>query len=217
MIIQDKRTSISIPKEYMSYYNSATQNRNAYPPYEWDYATTTFTQYESTHYDSTEGEKEPVYDKYGLYHGVGQHLTGNYTYVVDAACERYGGTALERVGGFYGWRTVTTTDSTTGVTTEKYARVLLNGFSGILQTFVVQNPLLVMTTDYPSLTYLKFDFPNTGSYSGTLVSYITAGTSKTTKTWNIYVDHVALKDAIAAKADQYTIINLYHLDGTEWS
>jgi len=43
------------------------------------------------------------------------------------------------------------------------------------------------------------------------------GVSKVTITYNVFTDNEYVKTKIAAKADSYTIFNMYHLDGSSWS
>ena len=43
------------------------------------------------------------------------------------------------------------------------------------------------------------------------------GVSKVTITYNVFTDNEYVKTKIAAKANSYTIFNMYHLDGSSWS
>lgn len=43
------------------------------------------------------------------------------------------------------------------------------------------------------------------------------GVAKVTITYNVFTDNEYVKTKIAAKADSYTIFNMYHLDGSSWS
>lgn len=45
---------------------------------------------------------------------------------------------------------------------------------------------------------------------------LNVGSSKATRSYNIYTDNTVIKDAALAKVDTYTIVNVYHLDGSEW-
>ena len=45
---------------------------------------------------------------------------------------------------------------------------------------------------------------------------IGTGDSKSTLTYNIYTDNTIIKDGVLSKADQYTIVNVKHLDGSDW-
>ena len=53
-----------------------------------------------------------------------------------------------------------------------------------------------------------------GDYSVTIL--ILKGDSKNTRTYNIYTDNQTVYNQMSAFADEYTIVNLYHLDGTSW-
>lgn len=43
------------------------------------------------------------------------------------------------------------------------------------------------------------------------------GVAKVTITYNVFTDNEYVKNKIAAKANSYTIFNMYHLDGSAWS
>ena len=43
------------------------------------------------------------------------------------------------------------------------------------------------------------------------------GVAKVTITYNVFTDNEYVKTKIAARADSYTIFNMYHLDGSSWS
>ena len=45
---------------------------------------------------------------------------------------------------------------------------------------------------------------------------IGVGTTKGTLTYNIYTDNTIIKNGVLSKANQYTIVNVKHLDGSDW-
>lgn len=49
-----------------------------------------------------------------------------------------------------------------------------------------------------------------------VTNFLTAGSSKGTYTYNIYTDNSTIKAASIAYASDYTIVNVYHLDGGDW-
>ena len=126
------------------------------------------------------------------------------------------------------------TKSETGVTTTNYAESNTTWVSpfwdlnlGANIFLIIENPLINMTNTYvwrngrvlaESITNTIFDFEDGANYSQTLVDYIPQGTGTKTDSLihNFYLDHVALKNALSAKADSYTTVNFYHRDGTEW-
>jgi hypothetical protein len=46
--------------------------------------------------------------------------------------------------------------------------------------------------------------------------FIPIGREKAPYTTNIYTDNTAIKDAALTRIDQYTTVNVYHLDGSDW-
>lgn len=42
------------------------------------------------------------------------------------------------------------------------------------------------------------------------------GSSKNNYTYDIYTDNQTIKDGCLARADQYTTVNVYHIDGSAW-
>lgn len=117
-----------------------------------------------------------------------------------------------------------TSDNVTTTTyTHMYAGILSTGDSpGALpvKRYVFEGPNINFTSSgikFDSGIEFFFNFPDGVTHTfQTAIDNMTAGTSKTTKTYKFYLDHVGLKDALAAKADQYTTIQLYHRDGTSW-
>ena len=225
MIIQSAYETISIPKEYISIYDDDLQTTSAYPPPpEYDPSTNTFT------------ETKAIVDSgnaiYGMYYGldsVGWYQTQKFNYVLAPSVQEFRSVSvpINRLYGFMYYQKITTTNSETGVITESYTAYA--GRTQLLPTFmiVIQNPGMYMNADYPTdgtintsgKNYtLKFDFPDGGGYHSSLLDKFVQGSgSKNTRKYDVYIDHVDLKNAIAALANTYTTVNLYHRDGTEWS
>ena len=65
---------------------------------------------------------------------------------------------------------------------------------------------------------VRFNSVDVNTFSGSYnVSVLFAkGTSKSTKTYNIYTDNQIVYSQMSAFADTNTIVNLYHLDDTPW-
>ena len=42
------------------------------------------------------------------------------------------------------------------------------------------------------------------------------GNNKGTMTWNIYTDNSTIKNGVLSAVDQYTMVNVYHYDGSAW-
>ena len=100
------------------------------------------------------------------------------------------------------------------VTTENYNWSYVNMLFTV--RLWIQNPNLTYSLTTPS--YIKFDFPDNVSYSSCFAGNIEKGdSSKNSKSYTFFLDHTALKNELVAKGDSYTTINVYHLDGTEWS
>lgn len=69
-----------------------------------------------------------------------------------------------------------------------------------------------------TFTYnLHYEFTDNDAPSFTVSNAIPAGSSKGTVTSNIYTDNTSIKNAALAKIDEYTIVNVYHLNGGEWT
>lgn len=51
----------------------------------------------------------------------------------------------------------------------------------------------------------------------TPANLITTGTSKNTRTYTVYTDNSIIKDGVLSKADSYTTVNVYKLDGGAWA
>lgn len=63
-------------------------------------------------------------------------------------------------------------------------------------------------------TYYYFTDNDTVSF--TAANVVSGGGSKSPYTHYIYTDNTAIKDAALAKVGQYTTVNVYHLDGSDW-
>lgn len=46
---------------------------------------------------------------------------------------------------------------------------------------------------------------------------LTKGASKGTMTYNIYTDSPTIKDGVLTSVDEYTLVNVYHYDGSAWA
>ena len=63
-------------------------------------------------------------------------------------------------------------------------------------------------------TYYYFTDNDTVSF--TAANVVSGGGSKSPYTHYIYTDNTTIKDAALAKVEQYTTVNVYHLDGSDW-
>lgn len=98
-----------------------------------------------------------------------------------------------------------------------------------IDNIVIKNPMLDWTVAAPAyedgtILAIKeiiytFDFADGVTYDlSNFLNNMKAGSgSKNTVTYVFYLDHSALKSELSAKADQYTTITCYHLNGTEWA
>ena len=112
----------------------------------------------------------------------------------------------------------------TSITIPSSVTSIGNGaFGNVPGTIHLPNSLRTILTpfkvsDSTSITYnVYFHYSNTDEVLFDTSQAITQGSSKKTYTYNIYTDSTTLKDAFIAKVNSYTIVNMYHLDGTEWS
>ena len=73
-------------------------------------------------------------------------------------------------------------------------------------------------SDYSNpITYeIWFDHSENDTVLFNTNNFITAGSSKATITYNIYTDNTNIKTGALSQANTYTIVNVYHLDGTSW-
>ena len=49
-----------------------------------------------------------------------------------------------------------------------------------------------------------------------MTSWPAQGSNKETFTYTIYTDNATIKDGCLARANQYTTVNVYHIDGSAW-
>ena len=89
-------------------------------------------------------------------------------------------------------------------------------YSALLTTVdeSVFKPLLIDTATTVS-NYFYFTDNDAVLFDATYL--VTVGSDKGTVTNNIYTDNTTIKNAVLTKVDQYTIVNAYHLDGSDWS
>lgn len=80
---------------------------------------------------------------------------------------------------------------------------------------------------YPSLTVwssgvcynkgsMYFHFTENDSVLFDAGNAVDVGSSKTNHTYSFYTDNSTIKSQVLAKADSYTTVTVYHLDGSEW-
>lgn len=67
---------------------------------------------------------------------------------------------------------------------------------------------------YAYILYYWFTDEDTPQFDTTNV--VTSGQSKETLTYSLYTDNTVIKDAALAKADEYTTVTVYHLNGEAW-
>ncbi len=63
---------------------------------------------------------------------------------------------------------------------------------------------------------VRLEFTDNDSYSFSPGNFVTAGTKKSSRTYTFYTDNTSMKNALIAKAGDYTTVNVYHLNGSAW-
>lgn len=171
----------------------------------------------------------------GKYCFLYYHPSGNQNILLDTTVQEFYDTPLKEFNFSYSYyQPNTTTNSETGVTTTTYQRSVSSYSSGYehavlgsCNSFIIKNPMMTMYADYPiggtqvmgaNLYSIMFDFSNGVQYSQTLVDHLAQGTGTkgSSKDYSIYLNHETLKNALISRADSYTTITAYHLDGTAW-
>ena len=97
-----------------------------------------------------------------------------------------------------------------GTTTPKLDAMSKNVHFG---TALVNIEGQILSISTPSL---YFHFTNNDTVSFNLTGKFAEGTSKNTKTYNVYTDNTTIKNSALNNGAQYVTVNVYHLDGSAW-
>ena len=90
----------------------------------------------------------------------------------------------------------------------------LHLYTGISSIKVLGGINIAAPVNPPKAVYFHYNEADEVLFSP--ADAIGQGNDKGTLTYNIYTDNTIIKDGVLSKADQYTIVNVYHLDGSDW-
>lgn len=71
------------------------------------------------------------------------------------------------------------------------------------------------STDPPNNLYFHHSESDPVKFDASI--FIMTGTSKATQVYNIYTDNSTIRSQVSSKADSYTTVNVYKLDGGAWA
>lgn len=115
---------------------------------------------------------------------------------------------------FYGVTASSNTNKILNITFGKNLTTLNSNWN--YATPIKDGATQIVSSARPDLINATFLHSPTDTASADIANVVYVGNSKGAKTTNIYTDNTAIKDMCIAKRDDYTIVHVYHLDGTDW-